>query len=182
MIKKTIFALSVLAVALIVSLVAHTQATDTTTTTTTPGTNAGLALKDTGRGLEFQAPNDQWTISASKYSISLNHDTHFDAFVILKDSWYTVGTAKEAYDKRKEVLLSYLPGAQFIKENENMTLPSSVTAISMTYKNPSDLKVIREILFVHKGKAFELVFQAQEENFSKVREDFGFILKNLKLF
>ena len=141
----------------------------------------GMQLTDATRHIEFTSPNDLWSITAGKYTISLNHSTHFDAHVTLKNSWYTVSSAQEAYEKRKNNLKSYLPGAVFIRENEAITLPDNVQGISMTYKNPSDLKVIREIMFVHKNQAYELVFQAKEDNFLQIKDDFGFILKNLKL-
>jgi hypothetical protein len=146
-------------------------------------TNAtqGMKLIDSTRGVTFSSPNAFWGINAAKHSISLNHNTHYDAHVTLKKSWYTVATAKEAYDKRKSSLKSYLPGAIFVKENDPITISGSVKGLSMIYKNPSDLKVIREILFIHKGQAYELVFQAKEENFAKVKEDFRYILQNMQL-
>jgi len=141
----------------------------------------GMQLIDAARHIEFTSPSDLWSITAGKYTVSLNHSTHFDAHVTLKNSWYTVATAQEAYEKRKNNLKSYLPGAIFIKENEAITLPGNILGISMTYKNPSDLKIVREIMFVHKNQAYELVFQAKEDNFLAVKDDFGFILKNLML-
>lgn len=158
------------------------QAQDATTPPPSSTTVAqGFKLIDASRGLEFTAPNSTWGLHASDHSISFNHSTLFDAHVTLKKSWYTVANSQQAYDKRKESLKSYLPGAVFVKENEAITLSDSIAAVSMTYKNPSDLKVKREIMFVHKGQAYELVFEAKEENFPSVKEDFGFILKNFRL-
>ncbi|MBU0504386.1 MAG: hypothetical protein ABII18_01140 [bacterium] len=152
------------------------------TTPSAAQTINGMKLIDTTRKVEFSSPNELWSINAGKYSISLNHNTHFDAHVTLKKSWYNVSSAQEAYDKRKNSLKSYLPSAIFIRENESITLPDNVKGKSMTYKNPSDLKVVREIMFVHDGKTFELVFQAKEDNFQIVKEDFKYILQNMKLF
>ena len=158
-------------------LTAHAQ--DATNTSAAP-TATGMRLIDPVRGIEFTAPNPTWGLNASEHTISLNHSTLFDAHVTLKKSWYTVSTVQQAYDKRKESLKSYLPGAVFIKENETLTLGDNISAISMTYKNPSDLKVKREIMFINKGQAYELVFEAKEENFQSVKDDFGFILRNMK--
>lgn len=140
---------------------------------------SSMNLTDLERGIEFAVPS-QWGVNAGKYSISINHTTYYDSHVTLKKSWYTVSTAEEAYEKRRHSLLSYLPGAVFVKEKETLTL-GTVPAMSMTYKNPSDLKIIREIMFVHKGTAYELVFESKEENFQIIKNDFGFILKNMKL-
>jgi|APSaa5957512622_1039677.scaffolds.fasta_scaffold184941_1 hypothetical protein len=170
-----------LAITLLVCFLSVGIANAQTPAATATTTAAGLKLIDATRGIEFSAPNGFWGINAGKYSISLNHQTHYDAHVTLKKSWYTVGTAQEAYNKRKESLKSYLPGAVFIKENESLTV-GGMPGMAMTYKNPSDLKIIREIMIVHKGQPYELVFQAKEENFQKVKADFGFILQNLKLF
>ena len=147
----------------------------------TPVEKTGMKLIDSTRNIEFSTPNKFWEINTSKFSISLNHNTHFDAHVTMKKSWYSDSTAKEAYDKRKASLKSYLPGAIFVKENEAVTLSGNISAVSTTYKNPSDLKIIREIFFIHKGMTYELIFQAKEENFPKIKEDFKYILQNLKL-
>lgn len=171
--KKLIFALSLL-VACVFSTVVHAQ------DSAPPTAPSGLKLIDPSQGMEFQAPNAMWGINAGKYSVSLNHTSFYDAHVTLKKSWYTVPTAKDAYSKRKDSLKSYLPGAEFIKENEEITM-GTTPAVSMTYKNPGDRKIIREIMFVHKGVAYELVFEAKEENFQSVKEDFGSILQNIKL-
>ncbi|HLD44039.1 MAG TPA: hypothetical protein VJC18_01285, partial [bacterium] len=128
------------------------------------------------------APSELWNINAGKFSIGLNHNAVLDAVVTLKKSWYDVTTAQEAYEKRKNNLSSYLPGAIFIMENQRVLLPGNIEALSMTYKNPSDLKVSREIMFVHRGAAYEFVFQAKEENFTTVKEDFRYILENMKLY
>lgn len=141
---------------------------------------AGMKIIDPTRGVEFTAPNSQWDINANKYTLSLNHNTYYDTMVSLKKSWYTVPTAQEAYNKRKDSLKSYLPGAVFIKENDPVTLGGSVQALSMTYKNPSDLKILREIMFIYKGQAYELVFQSKEENFQNIKADFGAILQSMK--
>lgn len=169
------------------------QGTAPTTTTTTPAaipTTAppaapglkGMKIIDPERGVSFEAPNNMWGINAGKYSISLNHKTHYDAHVTLKKSWYSVGTAQEAYTKRKSSLKSYIPGAIYIKDNEPLTIGGNTAAISIIYENPADLNVFREMVFIHKGQAYELVFKAKKENFAKVKEDFGYILKNMKLF
>lgn len=160
--------------------------TTTLTHAQTPATNAatapGLELKDSARGVTFIAPNGLWSINAGQYSVSLNHNSIFDAYVTLKSSWYTVANAQEAYNKRKDSLKSYLPGAIFLKENEAITLGGTIPAISMTYKNPSDLKVIREIMFIQRGTPYELTFQVKEENFNSVKADFGMILQKMVLF
>ena len=143
--------------------------------------SAGMKIIDPTRGVEFTAPNAQWDVNANKYTLSLNHNTYYDTMVSLKKGWYTVATAQEAYDKRKEGLKSYLPGAIFLKENEAVMLSGTIPGISMTYKNPSDLKIFREIMFVYRGQAYELVFQSKEENFQQIKNDFGFILQNMKL-
>lgn len=152
------------------------------TATTNAATAPGLELKDSARGVTFIAPNGLWSINAGQYSISLNHNSIFDAYVTMKSSWYTVANAQEAYNKRKDSLKSYLPGAIFLKENETLTLGGTIQAVSMTYKNPSDLKVIREIMFVHHGIPYELTFQVKEENFNGVKADFGLILQKMLLF
>jgi len=188
MIKKTLFLLITI-LALFMARSAYTQTP--TPVTTTPATTApttaapavsGITLKDPNRGVAFTAPNTSWSVNAGKFSISLNHNKHYDAIVTLKSSWYKVVTPDEAYKKRKENLKSYLPGAEFLKENDNIVLGGSISALSMTYRNPSNLKILREILFIHKGQAYELVFQAKEENFQKVKADFGSILKNMSLY
>lgn len=185
--KKCFISLTVLAF-LATSYTVYSQDTTTTTTTpppiTTPTTpvQQGMKIIDPNRGAEFTAPNANWGINAGKFSISLSHKQHYDALVTMKKSWYTVSSANDAYSKRKDSIKSYLPGAKFIKENEALTIGGNTPAVSMIYENPSDLKIFREIMFVHKGQAYELVFQAKKENFQKVKEDFGYILKNMKLF
>lgn len=173
------------------SFTVHAQSTNPAPTTSTTTTTAaapttpsdqGMKIIDPNRGAEFTAPNANWGINAGKYSISLSHKEHYDALVTMKKSWHSAGTAPDAYKKRKDSLQSYLPGAKFIKENESLTIGGSTPAVSMIYENPSDLKVFREIMFVHKSQAYELVFQAKKENFQKVKNDFGYILKNMKLF
>lgn len=174
---KRFFVLFSVATILMASTAIHAQ-----TSTTNAATAPGLELKDSNRGVTFNAPNGLWSINAGQYSISMNHNSIFDAYVTMKSSWYTVANAQEAYNKRKDSLKSYLPGAIFLKENEALTLGGSTQAVSMTYKNPSDLKVIREIMFVHRGTPYELTFQVKEENFNSVKADFGLILQKMTLF
>lgn len=156
------------------------QAATTPATTTATG-QQGMKLIDYERKVEMACPTN-WGLNAGKYSIGLNHKTHYDAHVTLKKSWYTVATAKEAYEKRKASLKSYIPGAKYIKENETLTIGGNTQAMSFTIENPGDLTISREMLFIHNGQAYELVFKAKKENFQKVKQDFGYILKNMKLF
>lgn len=149
--------------------------------TTVDATSPGMVLDDPTRGIKITAPNGLWSVNGSQYSISLNHNTYYDASVYLRKSYYTVADAQSAYDQRKKSLLNYLPGAQFLKENEQMTI-GNIQAVSMTYKNPSDLKIIREIMFIHKGIPYEMEFKAKEENFEKVKADFGTILTKISLY
>lgn len=166
---------------IMMALVASTSAQAQDATAAAGTSTNGIKLIDPTRGVEFNAPNPTWGVNAGKHSISLNHNQHYDAHVTLKKSWYTVATAQEAYDKRKKSLKSYIPGAIFLKENQEVTI-GTLKGMSMTYKNPSDLKIKREIMFIHKGKAYELVFQAKEQNFQTVKADFGYILQNMKLY
>lgn len=158
-------------------VIGQAQAQGTTAVATSPG----MVLDDPSRGIKMTAPNGLWSVSGSKYSISLNHSTYYDAGVSLRKSYYTVATAQDAYAQRKKSLGSSLPGAIFLKENETLTL-GSVQAVAMTYKNPSDLKIIREIMLVHRGVPYELEFRAKEENFDKVKADFGAILQTMSLY
>lgn len=148
---------------------------------TNEATAPGMVLDDPYRGIKFTAPNALWSVNGSSYSIGLSHGTYYDASVYLRKSYYTVTTAQEAYNQRKDSLKSYLPGAQYLKENESITI-GNITGVSMTYKNPSDLKIIREIVFLHKGVPYELEFKAKEENFEKVKADFATILAKLSLY
>lgn len=149
--------------------------------TTVDATSPGMVLDDPARGIKMTAPNGLWSVNGSQYSVSLNHNTYYDASVYLRKSYYTVATAQDAYNERKKSLGNYLPGAVYLKENEQLTL-GSVQAVAMTYKNPSDLKVIREIMFVHKGVPYEMEFKSKEENFEKVKADFGAILTKMSLY
>lgn len=159
------------------------QATPTqANTATTTSAATGKTLKDYDRGTEFSTPNASWNISDNKTTITISHQKHYDALVMLKKSWFQGTDAKQIYDARKKSLASYLPGAIFIRENQNITVGGSVTAVSMTYKNPADLKVVREVFFIHKGQAYELVFQAKEATFPTVKDEFGSILNSMKLF
>lgn len=143
-------------------------------------TAKGATLIDPARGIEFNAPNGSWGISSSKYSLSLNHATVYDARVTLKKSYYTVATASDAYDQHKKGLVSYMPGAQFKEEKQALKI-GDLEAFSMTYENPSDLTVIREIFFIHKGIPYQLDFRVKKENFEKVKDDFTAILTGIKL-
>lgn len=141
----------------------------------------GFELKDPVRGLVFHAPNSNWSLNAGKSTVSLTNDTVYDAYVSLKKSWYTVSNVQDAYDKRAESLKRYLPGAEMLKEKETVKL-GTLDAMSMTYKDPAQQKVHREIVFVHKGMPYELTFTVKEENFAKVKNDFAAILKGIEAF
>lgn len=148
-----------------------------------PATNVdqGFELKDPTRGLVFHAPSANWSLNAGKSTVSLTNDTVYDAYVSLKKSWYTVSNVQDAYDKRAESLKRYLPGAEMLKEKESVKL-GVLDALSMTYKDPAQQKVHREIVFVHKGVPYELTFTVKEENFTKVKNDFAAILKGIEAF
>ncbi len=152
------------------------QAPDTTNEATAPG----YELNDVAHGIKIKLPNALWGVNANKYSISLSHTTYFDVYVSLKKSWYAVTNAQEAYSQRRISLRSYLPGATFIKENEAITI-GTTQGLSMTYTNPSEKKVVREIVFIHKGVPYEMSFTVKEENFNAVKADFGVLLQNLQL-
>lgn len=153
----------------------------TTAPAATPATatSDGFEIKDLARGFVFKTPNAAWSINASQYAISLTHGTYYDAYVSLKKSWYTVPTVQEAYDKHKENLKSYLPGAEYLRDAEQLTLGSE-PAMSMTYKDPAQQKVTREVMFLHKGVPYELSFTVKEENFPKVKDDFATILRGIQ--
>ena len=139
----------------------------------------GYELKDPTRGFVFATPNASWNLNAGQFSVSFTHDTHYDAYIQLKKSWYSVSTVQEAYDKRKESLKSYLPGAQILKDAESLSVGAE-PALSMTYKDPAQQKIYREMVFIHKGVPYELSFTVKEENFEKVKADFGGILKGIQ--
>lgn len=143
-------------------------------------TAPGYELSDVARGIKIKLPNALWGVNANKYAISLSHGTYFDVYVSLKKSWYAVTNAQEAYSQRRISLRSYLPGAAFIKENEAITI-GTAQGLSMTYTNPSEKKVVREIVFIHKGVPYEMSFTVKEENFNAVKADFGAILRDLQL-
>lgn len=151
----------------------------------TPASEPGQAIKisNPNMGYELSTPNVKWIMNVAKDSIALTHEDYFDAVVRLKRSQdTTVGTLEGAYDKRKQFLKSYMPDARFIKEKDTVTIGGSTPAISMIYENPAAGEVSREILFVHKGQPYELVFKAKKQNFQKVKDDFAHILHNLKLY
>jgi hypothetical protein len=151
-----------------------------TPNTTDEATAPGYELHDVAHGIKIKLPNALWGINANKYAISLSHGTYFDVYISLKKSWYAVTNAGEAYSQRRISLRSYLPGAVFIKENEAITI-GTTQGLSMTYTNPSEKKVVREIVFIHKGVPYEVSFTVKEENFNAVKADFGAILQNLQL-
>lgn len=157
---------------------AHAQAAAPATAPVV-ATSDGFEIKDLARGFVFKTPNAAWSINASQYAISLTHGTYYDAYVSLKKSWYTVPTVQEAYDKHKENLKSYLPGAEYLRDAEQLTLGSE-PAMSMTYKDPAQQKVTREVMFLHKGVPYELSFTVKEENFPKVKDDFATILRGIQ--
>lgn len=147
--------------------------------TTTATTEAGYELKDPTRGFTFTTPNAEWGINVSKHSVSMSHGTYYDAYVSLRKSWYTVSNSQEAYTKKKESLTSYLPGAEMVTENETLKI-GSADAVSMTYKDPAQKKVHREIVFIYNGVPYEITFTVKEENFDKVKDDFSKILQGIK--
>lgn len=140
----------------------------------------GYELRDPERGMVLSVPAN-WSINASKSAVSLMNDVVYDALVILKKSWFTVTTAEEAFVKTSEGLKRFLPGAEMIKDKESLKL-GNTDAMSMTYRDPSQQKVHREIVFVHRGVSYELSFTVKEENFGKVKDDFGKILRGIELF
>jgi hypothetical protein len=142
-------------------------------------TSDGFELKDLAHGFVFTAPNSAWSINASQYAVSLTHGTYYDAYITIKKSWYTVATVQEAYDKRKDNLKSYLPGAEYLRDAEAITVGAEA-ALSMTYKDPAQQKISREIVFLHKGVPYELSFTVKEENFPKVKDDFAAILRAIQ--
>lgn len=142
---------------------------------------AGYELRDQSRSLIFRAPNANWSLNAGKQTVSLTNDTVYDAYVNLKKSWYVAATVQDAYDKRAESLKRYLPGAEMVKEKEALKL-GTVDALSMTYRDPAQQKVHREVVFVHKGVPYELTFTVKEENFGKVKTEFGQILRGIEAF
>lgn len=139
----------------------------------------GYELKDPTRGFFFKAPSAMWSMNGSSYSVSMSHKTYYDARVSLKKSWYSVTTPSELYTKRVSSLKSTLPGAQMVKENEKVKV-GGIDAVSFTYKDPGQQKIVRSILLVHKGKPYELEFTVKEPNFDKVKADFSSILTNIK--
>lgn len=149
--------------------------------TTAKASAPGMILDDPNRSIKFTAPNALWGIYGSKYSIDMSHDTYFDATVVLHKAYSTGTTTQELYTKTKDSLKSYLPGAMFLKENEAVTL-GNTQGVSMTYKSPSDLTILRVIVFLHKGSPYELTFKVKEENFDKVKADFSGILARLLLY
>jgi len=148
----------------------------------TSASDEGVTVRDPKFGVQFKAPNENWSVTTTKHSVGLNHNVLYDVSVILKKSWYTVSSIQEAYNKRKDSLINYLPGAIFVKENDEVTLGGTTKGLSMIYKNPGKDVVKREIMFIHKNQAYELVFQAKDENFQKVKTDFSYILNNMVLF
>jgi hypothetical protein len=140
----------------------------------------GMELTDTNRGLKVVTPNALWNINASKFSISLSHSTYYDVYVVIKKSSFNVATAQDAYQKHRDYLKTYLPDAGFLKENEGVTV-GNTQGLSMTYLNPGEKKVFREIAFIHRGVPYEISFSVKEENFEAVKEDFTFILQHLQM-
>lgn len=140
---------------------------------------AGYELRDPARGFVYVTPNSSWSISANSYNVTLSHGTYYDAYISLRKGYTTYATPQEAYAKKKEYLKSSLPGAEMIKDGEAMNVGTE-PAMSMTYKDPAQQKIMREIVFNHKGGSYELSFTVKQENFEAVKADFGAILKAIQ--
>jgi hypothetical protein len=170
------FYLTLIACLSLISFAARAQTSDAAADAALPG----FELTDAAHGFKIIMPNGLWNITATKYAISITHNTLFDVFITLKKGWYAVATAQDAYKQRRESLKTYLPGAVFVKENEEITI-GNAPAVSMTYTNPGDKKVVREIMFMQHGVSYELSFTVNQENFEAVKQDFGLILQKLQL-
>ena len=147
-------------------------------TTTNANTGAGYDLNDKNRGFKISVPAN-WSVNAGKYTISMSHGTHFDAYITLKKSWYTVSTADELYSKVKDNLGRTLPGAEIIKEKEAIKI-GNISGLSVTYVDPAQQKVNRSIVFIHRGLPYELKFAIKQKNFKYIKEDFGKIFKGIQ--
>lgn len=139
----------------------------------------GIELKDPYRGFFFKMPNALWNVSVYSSSTRFNHQTYYDASVSINKSYSTGSSSLDALESRKKSLQSYMPGAKYYVEKEEFKIQNT-QAHSMTYEDPSTLKVTREIIVIHKGKPYEIKFTVKKENFDKVKEDFKFILDNMQ--
>lgn len=144
-------------------------------------TTGGFRIANTVTGIELTSPNENWSVNGEKENLTFTHTSYFDGQVSLKKSWHNAATAQESYNRRKDNIISYLPDAKFLKENDQLNLSDSTPGVSMIYQNPKDSKVFREIMFIHKGQSYELVFQAKDENFKALKEDFASFLTSVKL-
>lgn len=141
-----------------------------------------VKINDGTRGITMAVPGKGWYIQSNSYNIEGTPLNDSAVSVRISDSYSSKLTADEMYADEKEYMKESMPGAVFMKENEKFTFPGGVSAVSMTYKDPSILEIKRVIFFIHRGERYEMTFSISEAKFPNYKEDFSQILKSIAFF
>lgn len=127
-------------------------------------------------GMDFTLPDQAWELRAWSSGTYLRHPN--GPQITIADS-YLSGTLAEAYETQKAVITRLSPGYQFLRENEKLTFPGGVEAMSFTTKDPGRLTLQRQILFQINQQTFVIKFFLREANLAGIKNDLTAFLKSI---
>lgn len=139
----------------------------------------GYSIQDPIRSLSYTLPNEKWSVNLGKKSVTLTHNDFYDVLVSLKKSWVQEKSSMALYKKRFDDFKKYSPGTKVVRQDQYIQF-GNIQAVSFTYIDGAQKKLIREILFVYKNQSYELLFSVNEVNFKLLKQDFSFILQHFK--
>ena len=147
------------------------------------GANADVLtfeLNDHSRGIRISTPGLDWSLNASKHSISLNNNK-LKGRLYIRSEHRRVESNVEAMKNNKASLKRIKPGAKIKKDNEKFKIGGNTEAIGYTHRDPGKLTTELRVWFRHKGVQYIATCNAKDEFFKSVRTECVKIITGMEM-
>lgn len=150
----------------------------------TPPAVGAIGILAHGDHQQIWAPNAAWDVYYKNRSITLellNAQRQNRAVIFLHPTGHNPRDLEIAYAEHKAEVARRLPGAVMVSDHQPATLPGNTPALVYTYKNPSELTVLRDYVFQYRGVTHELNFEVLDADYPALKTDLKWIVDNIRL-
>jgi len=144
-----------------------------TVTLLATGATAGsltFELIDHSRGLKISTASLEWSLNASKHSISLNN-SKLKGRLYIRSEYRRMDSNSEAMKNNVTSLKRIKPGAKIKKNNESFKIGGNTEAIGYTFNDPGRLTTEMRVWFRSRGVQYIAICNAKDQFFKTVKKE-----------
>ena len=147
------------------------------------GAKAGaltFELVDHSRGIKISTASLEWSLNASKHSISLNN-SKLKGRLSIRSEYRRMDSSSAAMKNNMTSLKRIKPGAKITKDNEKFKIGGNAEAVGYTHNDPGRLTTEMRIWFRSKGAQYIATCNAKDQFFKAVKKECIEILSSMEI-